>query len=86
VRYENVTVRGGPLTFADRGPLVTTSGRPLTSRISFADWDGDGREDVLTGQGHAGSFLRFYARGYLEDVVRGSLPRVSVEGAETRAR
>jgi hypothetical protein len=47
VRYENVTARGEPLTFADRGPLVTTSGRPLAGRISFADWDGDGRDDVL---------------------------------------
>jgi hypothetical protein len=47
VRYENVTVSGGLLTFADRGPLLTASGRPLTGRISFVDWDGDGREDVL---------------------------------------
>src|SRR5262249_47406599 len=48
VRYENVTVRGGPLTFLDRGPLTTVSGRPLTDRVSFVDWDGDGRLDVLT--------------------------------------
>jgi hypothetical protein len=64
--------------------------RPWTAQtISGADafdWDGDGREDVLTGQGHAGSGLRFYARGYLEDLLRGTLPRVTVEGAETRAR
>jgi hypothetical protein len=48
VRYENVTVRGGPLTFADRGPMTTVSGVPLTGRVSFVDWDGDGRLDVLT--------------------------------------
>ena len=47
VRYENVTSRGGPLTFADRGPILTVSGRPLTGRVSFVDWDGDGRSDVL---------------------------------------
>jgi FG-GAP-like repeat len=47
VRYENVTAPGGPLTFADRGPLATASGRPLTGRVSFVDWDGDGRLDVL---------------------------------------
>ena len=62
--------------------------RPWTAQtISGADafdWDGDGREDVLTGQGHAGSGLRFYARGYLEDVVRGTLPRVTIEAVETR--
>ena len=48
VRYENVTVKGGPLTFADRGPMATVSGVPLTGRVSFVDWDGDGRLDVLT--------------------------------------
>ena len=48
VRYENVTVRGGPLTFAERGPMTTVSGVPLTGRVSFVDWDGDGRLDVLT--------------------------------------
>jgi hypothetical protein len=48
VRYENVTERGGALTFADRGPVVTTSGRPLSGRVSFVDWDGDGQVDVLT--------------------------------------
>ncbi|HYU42608.1 MAG TPA: VCBS repeat-containing protein [Vicinamibacteria bacterium] len=48
VRYENVTVHGGPLTFAERGPMTTVSGVPLTGRVSFVDWDGDGRLDVLT--------------------------------------
>src|SRR5262249_34167259 len=38
---------GGPLTFQDRGPLVTVSGKPLRDRIAFVDWDGDGRLDVL---------------------------------------
>jgi hypothetical protein len=63
VRYENVTVRGGPLTFADRGPLVTVSGRPLTSRISFADWDGDGRDDVLADAGGIVTFHRNVGQG-----------------------
>jgi hypothetical protein len=61
--------------------------RPWTAQtISGADafdWDGDGREDLLTGQGHAGSGLRYFARGYLEDVLKGTLPKVKVEGAET---
>jgi hypothetical protein len=48
VRYENVTTKGGPLTFLDRGPITTVSGVPLTGRVSFVDWDGDGRLDVLT--------------------------------------
>jgi hypothetical protein len=62
--------------------------RPWTAQtVSGADafdWDGDGREDVLTGQGHAGSGLRFYARGYLEDVMRGRLPAVHASGRESR--
>src|SRR5205814_6367885 len=32
----------------ERGPLVTTSGKPLTDRIAIVDWDGDGRSDVLS--------------------------------------
>ncbi|HEV7502755.1 MAG TPA: VCBS repeat-containing protein, partial [Vicinamibacteria bacterium] len=47
VRYENVTAPGGPLTFQDRGPLTTVSGKPLAGRVAFVDWDGDGRTDVL---------------------------------------
>ncbi|HUG52911.1 MAG TPA: VCBS repeat-containing protein, partial [Vicinamibacteria bacterium] len=48
LRYENVTTAGGALTFAERGPLTTAAGTPLTDRVSFVDWDGDGRLDVLT--------------------------------------
>jgi hypothetical protein len=48
LRYENVTTKGGPLTFADRGPIATVTGVPLTGRVLFVDWDGDGRLDVLT--------------------------------------
>jgi hypothetical protein len=48
IRYENVTAKGGPLTFADRGQVATVSGVPLTGRVSFVDWDGDGHLDVLT--------------------------------------
>jgi VCBS repeat protein len=48
IRYENVTAPGGPLTFADRGPLTTVSGKPLSGRLAFVDWDGDGLVDVLS--------------------------------------
>jgi hypothetical protein len=60
--------------------------RPWTAQtISGADvfdWDGDGRPDLLSGQGHAGSGLRFFSRGYLDDLLRGTLPAVTVEGVE----
>jgi hypothetical protein len=47
LRYENIGVAGGPLTFTDRGPLATRAGAPVVGRLAFADWDGDGRTDVL---------------------------------------
>ena len=47
LRYENTTVKGGLLTFTDRGPLLTRQGAAVTGRLAFADWDGDGRTDVL---------------------------------------
>ena len=47
VRYENVSVRGGSLTFESRGPLLTRSGRAVAGRVAFVDWDGDGRLDVM---------------------------------------
>jgi len=43
------------------------------------DWDRDGDVDLLTGQGHGGSGLRFFERDYLEDVRRGTLPVVRIE-------
>jgi hypothetical protein len=67
-------------------PSGLTVLRPWTAQtISGADpfdWDGDGRADVLTGQGHAGSGLRFFARDYLDDLRRDTLPRVSVGALE----
>lgn len=52
VRYENTTPPGGPLTFTNRGPLLTDSGKSLGVQETFAgvtvvDWDGDGKKDIL---------------------------------------
>ena len=47
--------------------------QPLTvqtmSGADAIDWNGDGDIDVLTGQGHGGSGLRFYERDYINDYV-----------------
>ena len=48
LRYENVTARGGALTFESRGPLLTKAGRAINGRVAFVDWDGDGRLDVMS--------------------------------------
>ena len=45
---------------------------------SFLDWDGDGDLDILTGQGHGGSGLRFFEHDYVMDCVNKTFPRVSV--------
>jgi hypothetical protein len=78
--------RGRPRFRSSAGgiPLLQPWTAQTISGADAFDWDGDGRDDVLTGQGHAGSGLRFYGRGYLEDLVRGTLPRVRVESVETR--
>ena len=35
--------------------------------------------DIVTGQGHGGSGLRFFARDYIDDFVHQTFPRVTVE-------
>ena len=78
------TTGGGPgrkPLFAG-GPGVTILSSPTAQLISGADavdWNGDGDLDLLTGQGHAGSGLRFFERDYLDDVAQGTLPVVTVE-------
>jgi hypothetical protein len=47
LRYENTSAPGTPLAFTDRGPLLTASGAAVVGRLCVADWDGDGRTDVL---------------------------------------
>jgi VCBS repeat protein len=47
LRYENTTPPGGLLEFTERGPLSTVSGKPVVGDITFVDWDGDGRTDIL---------------------------------------
>jgi hypothetical protein len=81
VRYENVTVKGGPLTFTDRGPIVTVSGVPLTGRVTFLDWDGDGRLDVLT---HADDTVTLHRRVGTGNAVADMVPRGRRVGGSER--
>lgn len=53
----------------------------MISGVDALDWDGDGSIDLLTGQGHGGSGIRYYRRGYLDDIRAGSLPKVTIDRA-----
>jgi hypothetical protein len=57
LRYENVTAPGGQPAFAERGLLVTASGKPVAGTLTFVDWDGDSRVDVLA---EADSLIAFH--------------------------
>ena len=50
----------------------------MTSGADAVDFNGDGDLDILTGQGHAGSGLRFFERDYIRDCMNDSHPTVTV--------
>jgi len=58
----------------------------MISGADAVDWNGDGDLDLLTGQGHGGSGLRFYERDYLEDLKDGTFPAVKVVAVEEKER
>ncbi|MGE0451981.1 MAG: FG-GAP repeat domain-containing protein [Vicinamibacteria bacterium] len=80
--FRNTSRRPGRPKFAShdevRQLLLAAETRELISGADVVDWDGDGQLDLLTGQGHGGSGLRFYSRDYLRDLRDGTLPLVKV--------
>ena len=56
----------------------------MISGADAVDWDGDGTIDLLTGQGHGASGLRFYARDWLEDERRHTHPVVTIQRIESK--
>jgi hypothetical protein len=67
------------------GVVILQSLTPqMISGADAVDWNGDGDIDILTGQGHGGSGLRFFERDYLEDELNGTHPVVTITGAEAK--
>jgi len=62
----------------------------MMSGADAVDWNRDGDLDIITGQGHGGSGLRFYERDYINDYVNATAkgvntyPTVTIGVTETR--
>jgi hypothetical protein len=50
----------------------------MISGADAVDWNRDGDIDILTGQGHGGSGIRFYERDYIDNCMNNRHPVVSV--------
>jgi len=85
--YRNIGTGGFNVepTFAANANGVTIVAGETVQMISGADavdWNGDGDIDILTGQGHGGSGLRFFERDWSNDFVNGTWPICSVGSSE----
>ena len=69
---------------ADGLVLVEPTSPQLVSGVDALDWNGDGDVDILTGQGHSGTGLRFYEHDYVMDCVNKTFPSVNVGTCEAR--
>jgi hypothetical protein len=61
-------------------PYVKTQ---MISGADVLDWRGDGDLDIITGQGHSGSGLRYYERDYINDFVNNTYPTVIIATPDT---
>jgi hypothetical protein len=89
IRFYRNLGSGAPGTepqFADpEGEVLLQGESPqMISGADAVDWDGDGTLDILTGQGHGASGLRFCARAWLDDERRHSHPVVTIQGVEIK--
>jgi hypothetical protein len=74
--------------FTDPEGVIIVQGESpqMISGADAIDWNGDGDLDILTGQGHGGSGLRFYERDWIEDELRGTHPTISLGLRERKRR
>ncbi len=70
---------------SSEGVMVIESWTPqMISGADAVDWNGHGDIDILTGQGHGGSGLRFFERDYIEDEINDTHPIVTVGEVEVK--
>ncbi|MDO8587428.1 MAG: FG-GAP-like repeat-containing protein [Armatimonadota bacterium] len=83
--HRNTAAVNGPPEFGSTtgSVLVTGPCQMLVSGADALDWNSDEDIDILTGQGHGGSGLRFYERDYVKDMGSGLYPIVTL-GASSR--
>ncbi len=84
--YRNIGPNASEPQFADPEGVVLIQGESpqMISGADAVDWNGDGDLDIITGQGHGGSGLRFYERDWIEDELNHTHPAVSVIGFEAK--
>jgi len=86
--YRNVGsgARGEEPRFTDPEGIVIFQGESpqMISGADVVDWNGDGDLDLLTGQGHGGSGLRFYERDWIENQLHGTHPVVRIQRVERK--
>ena len=77
--YRNIGSASGEPVFdnADGVFIVKPFTVQMISGADAKDWNGDGDLDILTGEGHGASGLRFYERDYIDDFVNDSYPTVT---------
>ncbi len=56
----------------------------MISGADAIDWNRDGDIDIVTGQGHGGTGLRYYERDCIEDIVNDTAPIVTARAAERK--
>jgi len=86
--YRNIGsgATGAEPEFADpEGVVILQAESPqMISGADAVDWNGDGDIDILTGQGHGGSNLRFFERDWIEDEMNGTHPGVRIRSVDTK--
>lgn len=79
--YINTNTAGGEPKFesSETGIIIV---QPATTQMmsgaDAVDFNGDGDIDILTGQGHGQSGLRFYERSYIDNLLNNTQPVVTL--------